>query len=133
LAIEAPRLKPTQAYRAFKVSKRFDEDISAVMAAVRLDLEENRIAGARIAYGGMAATPKRAAAAEAALAGANLGDPRSWAAAIAALSEDFQPLTDQRATAAYRIAVAKNLLRKSLLEISGAAAPTRLDTLHAAE
>jgi xanthine dehydrogenase small subunit len=131
-AVEAPKLKPTQAYRAFKVSKRLDEDISAVMSAVRLDLDGNRIAGARIAYGGMAATPKRAAAAEAELTGASLGEPNSWRAAIAALAEDFQPLTDQRASAAYRMIVAKNLLHKSLLEISGAAAPTRLDALHAA-
>jgi xanthine dehydrogenase small subunit len=133
LAVEAPRLGPGQHYRAFKVSKRFDEDISAVMLAVRIDLDGRRILGARIACGGMAATPKRAKNAEQALAGANLDQPASWDAARAALSKDFTPLTDMRATAAYRMTVAANLLQKALMEISGAGAPTRIGMLHAAE
>src|SRR5271157_1795851 len=61
VAIEAPQLAASQHYRAFKVSKRIDEDISAVMLGARVDLEGRRIVGARVAYGGMAATPKRAA------------------------------------------------------------------------
>ena len=73
-AVEAPRLAAHQHYRAFKVSKRLDEDISAVMLAVRIDVDGRRILGARIACGGMAATPKRAANAERALVGANLDD-----------------------------------------------------------
>ena len=63
-AVEAPRLAAHQHYRAFKVSKRLDEDISAVMLAVRVDVDGRRILGARIGCGGMAATPKRAANAE---------------------------------------------------------------------
>ena len=122
-----------QRYRAFKVSKRFDEDISAVMLAVRIDLDGRRIVGARIACGGMAATPKRAAKAEAALAGASLDQPATWRAAQEAIDEDFTPLTDMRATAAYRSTVAANLLQKALMEISGAGAPTRIGMLHAAE
>lgn len=133
LAIESPRLAAGQHYRAFKVSKRFDEDISAVMMAIRLDLDGRRIAGARIAFGGMAATPKRAANAEKALAGVSLDQPASWRAARAALSSDFAPLTDQRASAGYRMAVAANLVEKALIEISGASAPTRIGALHAAE
>src|SRR6185437_2610230 len=133
LAIEAPRLEAHQRYRAFKVSKRFDEDISAVMLAVRLNLDGRRIQGARIACGGMAATPKRAANAERALAGASLDDPPDWRAAVEAIARDFTPLTDMRATAAYRSAVAANLLKKALIEISGSAAPTRIGMLHAAE
>jgi xanthine dehydrogenase small subunit len=132
-AVEAPSLAPHQSYRAFKVSKRFDEDISAVMLAVRVDVDGRRILGARIACGGMAATPKRAENAERALAGANLDQPASWGAARAALSRDFTPLTDQRASAAYRMTVAANLLEKALVEISGAGAPTRIGMLHAAE
>ena len=58
-AIVAPRLAADEAYRAFKVTKRIDEDISAVMGAFRFTLDGRRIAGARVAYGGMAATPKR--------------------------------------------------------------------------
>ncbi len=133
LAVEAPRLKANQHYRAFKVSKRLDEDISAVMLAVRLDVEGDRIASARIACGGMAATPKRAANAEAALAGASLADPASWRAALAAMASDFTPLTDMRATADYRMKTATSVLEKALMEMAGAAAPTRLGVLHAAE
>ena len=133
LALEAPRLTATQRFRAIKVTKRFDEDISAVMLALRVEVDGERVAGARIAYGGMAATPKRAAKAEAALVGASLGDPSTWRPALIALSSDFTPLTDQRATAAYRSAVAANLLEKSLMEIGGASTPTRIGELHAAE
>jgi xanthine dehydrogenase small subunit len=133
VAVETPRLAAHQRYRAFKVSKRFDEDISAVMLAARLDVEGLRIAGARIACGGMAATPKRAGNAERALIGANLDQPETWRAACVALSKDFAPLTDQRASADYRTRVAASLLEKALLEISGASAPTRIGMLDAAE
>ena len=133
LAVEAPRLAAHQRYRAFKVSKRFDEDISAVMLAVRIDLDGREIVSARIACGGMAATPKRAEKAESALAGANLDSPATWRRAREAINEDFTPLTDMRATAAYRKTVAANLLEKALMEISGASAPTRIGMLHAAE
>ncbi len=133
LAVEAPRLAAGQHYRAFKVSKRFDEDISAVMSAARIEVDGRRVVAARVAYGGMAATPKRAEAVEKTLVGASLDEPTSWRAALAALSSDFTPLTDQRASAAYRTTVAANLLRKTLIEIAGASAPTRIGALHAAE
>jgi xanthine dehydrogenase small subunit len=133
LAVEAPRLAAHHRYRAFKVSKRFDEDISAVMLAVRFDLNGREIVSARIACGGMAATPKRAAKAENALAGASLDSPETWHRAREAINEDFSPLTDMRATAAYRKTVVANLLEKALMEISGASAPTRIGMLHAAE
>jgi xanthine dehydrogenase small subunit len=132
-AVEAPRLRTDQHYRAFKVSKRLDEDISAVMLALRIDVAGRRILRARIGCGGMAATPKRAGNAERALIGANLDERASWRAACAALSEDFAPLTDQRASAGYRMMVAANLLEKGLLEISGVSEPTRIGMLHAAE
>ena len=133
LAVEAPRLAAHQRYRAFKVSKRFDEDISAVMLAVRFDLDGREIVSARVACGGMAATPKRAEKAERALVGASLDSPATWRRAREAINEDFTPLTDMRATAAYRKTVAANLLEKALMEISGASAPTRIGMLHAAE
>ena len=69
----------------------------------------------------------------AALVGASLDEPASWRAALAALAADFTPLTDMRASAAYRMTVAANLLEKALIEISGASAPTRIGMLHAAE
>ena len=125
ISVTAPRLGEGQHYRAFKVSEQFDEDISAVMLGARIDVEGRRIVGARVAYGGMAATPKRAAAAERALTGADLDEPASWRGALSALASDFRPLTDQRASAAYRVTVAANVLEKTLMEISGATAPTR--------
>jgi xanthine dehydrogenase small subunit len=131
--IHAPKLQANQRYRSFKVSKRFDEDISAVMSAFRFTLEGRRIIEARIAYGGMAATPKRASGAEKALIGVDLDDPTSWSAAIAAIGGDYSPLTDMRATSAYRLRVAANLLLKALLEVAGSSSATRIGGLHAAE
>jgi xanthine dehydrogenase small subunit len=125
-AVTAPRLGANEAFRAFKVSKRFDEDISAVMGAFRFTLEGRRVATARVAFGGMAATPKRGAQTEAALAGVSLDDPGSWAKARAALAEDFAPISDMRASSAYRSEVAANLLKKALIEVSGAKTPTRI-------
>ena len=117
--IDVPKLKPDERFRAYKIAKRFDQDISAVMAAFRFTLESGRIAAARIAFGGMAATPKRGLETEAALSGASLADPATWENAMAALTRDFQPISDMRASSAYRIGVAQGLLRKALLEISG--------------
>jgi xanthine dehydrogenase small subunit len=125
--VSVNRLGGGGAFRCFKVSKRFDEDISAVMGAFRLDLVGRRVASARVAYGGMAATPKRARATEAMLVGLSLDDPGSWEPALAALAEDFQPLDDHRASAAYRRTVARNLLAKALHEIAtGRSDETRL-------
>jgi xanthine dehydrogenase small subunit len=131
--IHAPKLKGDQHYRAYKVSKRFDEDISAVMSAFRFTLDARRISEARIAYGGMAATPRRASGAEQVLLGADLDNPSSWNRAIAAIGSDYAPLTDMRATAAYRSRVAANLLYKALLEVAGGKAATRIGALDAAE
>ncbi len=133
LAIEIPRLGEGQLYRAIKISKRIDEDISAVMLGARIDLDGRRIAGARIAYGGMAATPKRAAGAERALIGADLDDKSTWGAALDAVGLDFTPLSDMRASAAYRATAARAVLQKALIEIAGGAQPTRVGSLHAAE
>ncbi len=120
--IDVPQLKANEAFRAYKISKRFDQDISAVMAAFKFTLDGSRIASARIAFGGMAATPKRAAAAEAAIAGAALDQPATWTTAVAALAQDYQPISDMRASAAYRVEVAQGLLRKALMEVAGASA-----------
>ncbi|MCU0884693.1 MAG: xanthine dehydrogenase small subunit [Beijerinckiaceae bacterium] len=118
-ALHVPRLADGQIFRAYKVSKRFDEDISAVMGAFRFSLAGNSIMEARIAFGGMAGTPRRALLAEAALAGVSLADEAGWGAALDALAEDYQPLTDQRASSAYRRKVARNLLLKALTEVAG--------------
>lgn len=117
-AINVPRLAPGQHFRAYKISKRFDQDISAVLAAFRFTVEAGRIAEARIAFGGMAATPKRARHAEAAANGLSLDDETSWVEAAASLEQDFEPITDMRASAAYRMRVARNLFVKALGEIA---------------
>ncbi|MFN0193422.1 MAG: xanthine dehydrogenase small subunit [Aestuariivirga sp.] len=125
--VDVPKLKSGEAFRAYKISKRFDQDISAVMAGFEFALAGRRVSSARLAFGGLAATPKRAANAEAALAGASLGDEKSWEAAIAALARDFAPISDMRASASYRLDVAQALLRKALIELSvSSSAETRV-------
>jgi len=136
--VTVPKLKANEAFRAYKVSKRFDEDISAVMGAFKFTLDGRRIAEARVAFGGMAGIPKRAEATEAALAGLSLDDPASWGDAMAAVARDYQPLDDHRASAAYRATVARNLVFKALSETaSGETGATRIvgrrDVLAAAE
>ena len=128
-AIELPARAAHTQFRAFKVSKRPDEDISAVLGAFGLTIENGCITDARVAFGGMAATPARAMKTERALVGAALADPASWRPAIDALSQDYTPIDDMRASAAYRRMVAANLLRKALMELAGSAAPLRVATL----
>ena len=77
-SVTVPKLESDQAFRAYKIAKRFDQDISAVMSAFRVTLDGDIIRAARIAFGGMAATPKRATGAEQALVGASLADEQSW-------------------------------------------------------
>jgi len=106
-------------FGVYKVSKRRDQDISAVCAAFAFTLtDDGHVTAFRAAYGGMAATPKRARAAEAAVEG------KPWsletvAAGMAALSRDFDPLTDMRASAEYRALAARNLMMKLYLETTG--------------
>lgn len=124
-AVRVPRSREGLMFRAFKVSKRLDDDISAVCAAFAVELEQDRVASVRIAYGGMAATPKRAARCEQAL----LGQPWNAAAiecAVQALAEDFAPLSDFRASREYRLLTAQNLLRKCHLETTQPALATRV-------
>ena len=101
--------------RAYKISKRFDSDISALCAGFSIELDGDIVKTIRLAYGGMAATVRRAAGAEAAL----LEQPWSQAAVNAAktaLAGDYQPLSDMRASAGYRLQVAQNLLQRFWLE-----------------
>ena len=122
-AVRVPKLGPDDCFRCYKISKRFDSDISAVMGAFRFTRGGDHISAARIAFGGMAATPRRATGAEAALASARLSDPTTWSAAFTALDADFSPLADQRGSARYRRDTARALLRKALIEAGGT--PTR--------
>jgi xanthine dehydrogenase small subunit len=104
-----------QAVRAYKISKRFDCDISAVCAALAVEFDGERLLDVRLAFGGMAATVRRAAAAEEALRGKAWTEP-ALRSAMAALAGDFKPLSDMRASSAYRLQVAQNLLRRFWLE-----------------
>jgi xanthine dehydrogenase small subunit len=104
--------------RCYKVSKRFDQDISAVCGCFNVTVEGGRVTSARIAFGGMAGVPKRAYGAEAALVG------KAWSeatveAAAEAMAGDFTPLTDMRASAAYRMLTAQNLLRRYFHDLAG--------------
>ncbi len=123
-AVRVRKLEPDERFRCYKISKRFDQDISAVMGAFRLRLAGGRIVEARIAFGGMAATPKRAATTEAALRGIDPADPAGVDVACEQLGADFAPITDLRASAAYRLKVARALLRKALAEVAGAPSRT---------
>jgi xanthine dehydrogenase small subunit len=114
-AIEVPYPAVGQHFRTYKVAKRYDSDISAVCAAFAIVMDGDRIEQARVAFGGMAATPRRAASAEAALAGQAWSESTARAA-MDALARDYTPLTDLRATASYRIATAQNLLYRFFLE-----------------
>ena len=114
-AVRVPLPRAGQRFRTYKLAKRFDQDISAVCAAFSVTLDGETIVDARIAFGGMAATPKRASQAEATLLG------QSWSedtlrTAMAALARDYAPLSDARASSSYRLRAAQNLLRRFWLE-----------------
>ncbi len=110
-AVEVPLIEPAERLKCYKVSKRFDQDIAAVCGCFNIDAADGSVREARIAFGGMAATPKRAAHVEATLAG------RPWTLAtvmetLPAFERDFTPISDMRGSAVYRMQVAKNLLVK---------------------
>ena len=112
--IELPFTKPNQIFKAYKITKRFDQDISAVLGAFLFTMNGERISEARVAFGGMAATPKRALKTEAALRGKTLRE------AMSIVLDDYTPIGDMRASAEYRRETAAALLKKALLEIQGA-------------
>ncbi len=114
--VEIPR-QPDR-LKCYKLSKRFDQDISAVCGCFSITVEDGRVSAARIAFGGMAGVPKRAAAVEAAL----LGRPWSRESVEAAMGEfaaDFTPLSDLRASSGYRLRAAQNMLLRYWLEDRG--------------
>ena len=116
-ALRVPRARKEQVVRCYKIAKRFDQDISAVCGAFAVEMAAGRVRAARVCFGGMAATPRRALACERALVGMDL-EAAGIDQAIAALATDFQPITDFRASQAYRTRVAGNLLRRFATEVS---------------
>jgi xanthine dehydrogenase small subunit len=123
--IRVPRRTPGLELRAYKVAKRFDQDIATVCGAFAVALEDGRVRHARVAFGGVAATPVRLVTCEQALVG------RPWTlatveAALPALEAALTPLSDFRGSADYRRRVAGNLLRKFFLETGEPDAPPRV-------
>lgn len=115
IRVPLPDTSAGEVVRAYKLSKRRDSDISAVCAGFFIRLDGERIAEGRLGWGGMAATARRASATEAALVGQPWNEA-TLRAAQAALAQDFQPLSDLRASASYRLKVAQNLLERFWLE-----------------
>jgi xanthine dehydrogenase small subunit len=117
-AIEIPLLGDGTSFTTYKLSKRFDQDISTVIGAYRLRVENGNVAELRAAYGGMAATTARAKHVEEAITG------KPWTAETlrdvdALIAQDFQPMTDHRGTDAYRLRAAANLIRRLQIETTG--------------
>lgn len=117
-SIRIPRRRDDQRFATYKVSKRFDQDISAVCGAFMVRVEGSKVTEARVAYGGMAAIPRRASACEAAL------KEHGWTeegvrAASAMLDDDFEPISDMRAGADYRRLVCRNLLLRFFAAATG--------------
>jgi xanthine dehydrogenase small subunit len=115
-----PKATTHELSRVYKVSKRFEDDISAVCLAVNVQLENGIVRKASIGAGGVAATPVRAIKTQAALTG------QTWSQntidhAMQALRAEFAPISDMRASAAYRTAVLGNLLQRFWLESEGTA------------
>jgi xanthine dehydrogenase small subunit len=124
-AIRVPIAHPGRILRCYKIAKRFDQDISAVLGAFALSLDGGRVQEIRICFGGMAGVPKRASETEAALTG-KFWNREEIEAACLALARDYQPISDMRASAAYRQKVAGNLLRKFFIETTEPQARTRI-------
>jgi xanthine dehydrogenase small subunit len=131
-AVHVPVPAKATKFAVYKITKRRDEDITAALGAFYLTLAKGgKVADIRIAYGGMAATPKRAFAVEKAL----IGKPWTEATVEAAMAEyakDFTPLTDMRASAEYRALAAKNLLLRFFAETTGTKAPIQVTRYEAA-
>jgi xanthine dehydrogenase small subunit len=117
-SLALPLPEPGVELRSYKISKRFDQDISAACAAFMLKLDRDRVASVRIAFGGLAATIQRARRCEEALLGQPWNED-SIARAMEALASDFAPISDMRASAEYRMRVAQNFLRRLYLETQG--------------
>ena len=103
-------------FKAYKISKRVDDDISTVCASFNLEIVNNKIKNVKIAYGGMAPIPKRAINCEKTLVNSSLSE-KSFNKAMKKLERDFAPIDDMRASKSYRMEIAKNLLIKCFLEI----------------
>ena len=117
VAVLVPLPDEDQHFEVYKISKRFDQDISALCGGFWVRLQDQHVIDVRVCFGGMAGTPKRAANAEKAMLG-QTWEARTIEAAKTAMAQDYEPLTDWRASAEYRSQVAQNLLQRFFLETS---------------
>ncbi|WNC68305.1 xanthine dehydrogenase small subunit [Thalassotalea nanhaiensis] len=124
-SVQIPKPVAGQTLKLYKISKRIDDDISAVLAAFFIEQDGQEITNVRLAFGGMAAIPKRAPAAEEKLQGNNL-TKESVMQAKQALTNDFNPMSDVRASSNYRMTVAQNLIEKCYLELQSKVIETRV-------
>ena len=106
--------------RCYKISKRFDQDISAVCGCFNITIHDGKVATARVAFGGMAGTPHRAHQVEAALIG-QAWTAETIASAAKQFGTDYTPMSDMRASASYRLEIAQNLLHRYFAEMNGQA------------
>ncbi|RVU82893.1 xanthine dehydrogenase small subunit [Leucothrix sargassi] len=113
--IKIPTPKAAQQFRCYKLSKRYDSDISAVFTGMAITLDDDKVSDIKIAFGGMAATSKRASHCEQALLG-NTWDEATVKQAMEALKQDYSPMTDMRASDENRMQSAMNLLYRFYLE-----------------
>lgn len=120
-----PRAQGNRQFRSYKISKRIDDDISAVLGCFNLEINDGRISDARVAFGGMAAIPMRASRCEAVLNGAKW-NRATFEQAKQALAEDFKPISDFRASKEYRLLAATNLLTRYFVEIDSPEVETRV-------
>jgi xanthine dehydrogenase small subunit len=126
-SVQIPKPIAGQTLKLYKISKRIDDDISAVLAAIFIEQQGQKITNIRMAFGGMAAIPKRAPAAETVLQGNSL-TKELIGQAKEALATDFQPMSDVRASSEYRMRVAQNLIEKCYLELQSANARKVIET-----
>ena len=103
-------------FKAYKISKRFDDDISSVCGSFSFSIKKNKIKKVAIAYGGMSEIPKRASIIEKKLIDSEFSES-TFTKAVCFINKDFSPLDDMRASRNYRLSVAKNLLLKAFYEI----------------
>ncbi|WP_027856384.1 xanthine dehydrogenase small subunit [Marinobacterium jannaschii] len=113
--VVVPRAPAADQFRAYKISKRLDDDISAVLGALNISVENDVVTDACIAFGGMAAIPKRASHCEKVLIG-SAWNQATINKAMEALEQDFAPISDFRASREYRMLTARNLLQRYFIE-----------------
>ena len=131
--IKIPKLKAAEQLKVYKISKRLEDDISAVLAAFKVTLsEDKKVTAISTGFGGMAAIPKAAAELENALTGLPVNGTQ-FRQAAEKLSQDFTPMSDVRATDEYRLLVAKNLVQKCALELLQPDSISRIENIHSSQ